>query len=187
MGNGIMGKNEAFLRVSAILVLVLTACLVGLNTQTKTIIFTIQKKATFNDMDALVILVYVASVAAGYNLLQLLYKSSASVCYGGKFEGSETHNIYMAWVCFLLDQIAVYITVAANTAALGASLLALTGEEAFQWTKVCDRFTRFCIQIGGSLLCGCVACILMAVISSVSAFKLFRLYSPKLFLRLKTR
>ncbi|CAI9779642.1 unnamed protein product [Fraxinus pennsylvanica] len=80
---------------------------------------------------------------------------------------------------------AAYIVFAANSAAAQASMLAVTGESSFQWMKVCNRFTRFCIEIGGALLCGYFASIFMVVISSVSAYNLFRFYSPKQFLLLK--
>lgn len=48
-----MGKVEAFLRASAVLMLVLTACLVGTDTQTKAIVYTYTKKATFKALNAL--------------------------------------------------------------------------------------------------------------------------------------
>jgi len=90
------------------------------------------------------------------------------------------------WVCVkICEQIAVYITFSTNTAAAGASLIAVKGSEAFQWVKVCDKFKRFCVQIGGAFLCGYVASILMALVSTISAYKVFRMYSPKGFLRLK--
>ncbi|KAF3452806.1 hypothetical protein FNV43_RR03239 [Rhamnella rubrinervis] len=175
-------KTEILLRICAVLDLVLTACLVRLDTQTKRFTF-FDRKATFRDLDALQVLVYVATVAAGYNLLQLIKCSvSAAVSFEGNWKGSY---LYLAWVCFLLDQIAVYITFMANSAALQASLLAVTGAKDFQWMKLCNTFTRFCVQIGGSLLCGYMACLLMAFTSSISAFNLFRLYSPKRFLLLK--
>ncbi|OIW18667.1 hypothetical protein TanjilG_13419 [Lupinus angustifolius] len=134
-------------------------------------------------MNALKILVYVTSAAAGYNMLQL-FKYYVSAYSRGKFKGSY---IYMAWISLLLDQMAVYITFAANSAALEGSVVAITGSETFQWMKVCNRFTRFCFQIGGAVLCGYVASILMALISIMSTYKVFRMYSPKWFLRLKSR
>ncbi|CAB4262258.1 unnamed protein product [Prunus armeniaca] len=140
-------------------------------------------KATFRDLKALLVLVYVVSVAAGYNLLQL-GKCSKSAWYKENLKGS---NIYVAWLCFLLDQVAVYVTFGANSAALEASVLAIKGAQDFQWMKLCNKYTRFCFQIGGALACGYVACILMAWISLISAFNLFRLYSPKKFLLLKSR
>lgn len=87
----------------------------------------------------------------------------------------------------ICKQIAVYLTFAANTASFEAALLALTGSEALQWMKVCNKFTRFCVQMGGALLCGYVASILMALISTTSAYRVFRMYSPKWFLRLKSK
>ncbi|RDX96165.1 putative xyloglucan endotransglucosylase/hydrolase protein 23 [Mucuna pruriens] len=156
------------------------ACLIAFDTQTKVVFLTIEKKATYKDMSALKISVYVTSAAAGYNLLLLFKHSTWSRI---NFKGSY---LCMAWICFFLDQIAVYMTFAANTATLAASMLAITGSEAFQWLKVCDKFTRFCIQIGVAVLCGYAASILMALISTISAYKVFRMYSPKWFLRLKS-
>ncbi|KAL5149527.1 CASP-like protein 2C1 [Glycine soja] len=175
-----MARGEVCLRVSAILVLVLTACLVALDTQTKVVFISIEKKATYKDLNALKILVYVTCAAAGYNLL-LLCKHS--IWSRKNFKGSY---LCMAWICFSLDQIAVYMTFAANTATMGAAVLAISGSEAFQWLKVCDKFTRFCVEIGGALLCGYAASMLMALISTISAYKVFRMYSPKWFLRLKS-
>ncbi|KAI4335435.1 hypothetical protein L6164_014079 [Bauhinia variegata] len=178
-----MARTEISLRISAILVLVLTACVVAFDTQTKAIIFTIEKKASYRDLYALKILVYVTSAAAGYNLLQLC-KYPALAYFGGIFKGSY---MIVAWISLLLDQIMVYVTFAANSATFEAAMLGVTGAEALQWMKVCNKFTRFCIQIGGALLCCFAASILMAIMASVSAYKLFRMYSPNWFLRLKTK
>lgn len=88
-------------------------------------------------------------------------------------------------VVSIAKQFAAYITFAANSAATVAAVLAITGAEEFQWMKLCNRFTRFCFQMGGALLCGYVASILMALISFISAYNLFRNYSPNRFLHLK--
>ena len=82
-------------------------------------------------------------------------------------------------------QIAVYVTFATNSAALQGSLMAVTGQDDFQWMKLCNKFTRFCVQVGGALVCCYLACIVMILLSSLSAFNLFRLYSPKRFMLLK--
>ncbi|XP_059461263.1 CASP-like protein 2C1 [Corylus avellana] len=175
-----INKINVFLRLSALLFSVLTACLVGLDAQSKRVFFS-EKKATFRDLDALVILVYVESGAACYNLLQLCKFSIPAWSRGN----SKMSFVYVAWVFLLLDQLAAYITFAANSAALEAAFLAVTGANELQWMKLCNRFTRFCIQIGGALICGFLSSLLMAVISSISAFNLFRLYSPKRFLLFK--
>ncbi|XP_050215975.1 CASP-like protein 2C1 [Mercurialis annua] len=173
-------KMEAFLRVFAILMLVLTAILLGLDNQTKTV-FYVEKHVTYKYLKALLVLVYVDAVAAACNLLQL------GRCYlldKGNFKNS--YYIYLAWGSFLLDQIGVYVAFAATSAALEHSVLVVTGAEAFSWLKWCNKFSRFCIQVGGALLCGYLACIIMTIISVISAFNLFRLYSPKHILHLKT-
>lgn len=48
-----MAKGEVLLRVSAILFLVSTACIVAFDTETKVVILMIKKKATYKDLDAL--------------------------------------------------------------------------------------------------------------------------------------
>lgn len=48
-----IAKAEACLRVTAILFLVLTTCLVAFDSETKVVILSIEKKATYKDMKAL--------------------------------------------------------------------------------------------------------------------------------------
>ncbi|KAJ9141415.1 hypothetical protein P3X46_031954 [Hevea brasiliensis] len=175
-------KIEAVLRLCAILLLVLVACLVGLDSQTKSLVY-LEKTVTYKDLKALQALVYVNSVAACYNLIQLISRGSFLARYKGSFKSSYR---YVDWGCYLLDQTAVYITFAATSAALEHSVLVVTGAEAMQWMKWCNKFTRFCDQIGGALICSYIACAFMGFISSISALNLFRLYSPKHFLLLKT-
>ncbi|KAF7147419.1 hypothetical protein RHSIM_Rhsim03G0263900 [Rhododendron simsii] len=136
------------------------------------------------------VLVWVDSVAAGYNLLHLLFRSSlCSSRFKGKNIPLVSHHShpYMAWFCFFLDQATVYVVFAVNSAAMEASFLAVTGSSIFQWMKVCNRFTKFCVQIGGAFLSGIVASVLLIALSFLSAFSLFRLYSPSRFLLLKSR
>ncbi|KAK9210442.1 hypothetical protein WN944_002812 [Citrus x changshan-huyou] len=80
----------------------------------------------------------------------------------------------------------VYIAFGTNSAAVEHSVLALSGMKEFQWMKWCNKFTRFCFQIGGALVSGYAACALMVLATSISAFNLFRLYSSEKFLRLKS-
>ncbi|XP_056176734.1 CASP-like protein 2C1 isoform X2 [Syzygium oleosum] len=95
-------KTEALLRVCAILLLVLTACLVAMDAQTKLIVYTYAKKATFRDLNALPVLVYIDGVVAGYNLLQLS-RCSVSACYKREIQSPLLKNL--SWVHFLLDQL----------------------------------------------------------------------------------
>ncbi|CDP02964.1 unnamed protein product [Coffea canephora] len=162
------------LRLFATSSLVLTACLVAFDSQTKLLFYSMVRKASFRDLKALSILVWVASAAAAYNVLQIL--RSRLFPQMGK---------NLAWFGYLLDQAVAYLVFAANSAALQGCVFAVSGQSNFGWMKVCDKYTRFCIQIGGALICGYAACLAMAVISALSAYGLFRLYSPKHFLQLK--
>ncbi|TYK10852.1 CASP-like protein 2C1 [Cucumis melo var. makuwa] len=82
--------------------------------------------------------------------------------------------------------VAAYLTFASNTAGMEAAFLAVTGAHDFQWMKLCNRFHRFCYQVGGAFLCGYAAFFALLLISFISAFNLFRHYSPNHFLRLKS-
>ncbi|KAL3532838.1 hypothetical protein ACH5RR_006359 [Cinchona calisaya] len=155
------------LRLLATSLLVLTACLVALDSETKIVFDVIVKKATFRDLNILFVLVWIDSAAAAYNVLQVL---RCCVFSGPKVDKN------LAWLCYLLDQAVAYIVFATSSAALQGSLFAVTGNSHFQWMKLCNIFTRFCFQIGGALICGFVACLVLLAISSVSAYTLFRLY-----------
>ncbi|KAM7472802.1 hypothetical protein LguiA_010985 [Lonicera macranthoides] len=177
-------KIEALLRICVTLLFLITACVVRFDTQTKTLFYSFTRKATFRDLNVLFILVFIESAAAAYNMLQLVKCLLSSSGFKGDTNGL---NKNIAWACFLLDQAVVYITFAANTAAVEASVVAITGADSFAWMKLCNKYTRFCVQIGGAIFCGYFASIFMAILSSISAFNLFRLYSPKQFLLLKPK
>nr|XP_004242688.1 CASP-like protein 2C1 [Solanum lycopersicum] len=176
-------RVEFLLRLLAILLLVLTACLVGFDSQTKVVFLTVQIKANFKYLGALSVLVWIDAAAAIYNVLQLLRCFFIAT---SKVDIKQiSHKNY--WFFFLLDQVVVYIVFAANSAAIEASAIALIGIKSLQWMKICNRFTRFCIQIGAALILGYIAVLILFLVSSISAFQLFRLYSPKHFLKLKTK
>ncbi|KAK1291457.1 hypothetical protein QJS10_CPB17g00058 [Acorus calamus] len=170
------GVVESLLRILSAVAAVATACVVGFDRQTKTIFFGYAKTATVKDLKALWILMIVASVSAGYHLLQLsrymisawLGKTSKGCC-----------NKYAAWACYVLDQGVMYVMFASTCAGTQASLLAVTGESDLQWQKLCNMYTRFCIQIGGGLFCGLVASLMMSLVSLISANRLFKLYLCK--------
>lgn len=118
----------------------------------------------------------------------ILVSHIALLIYGSCLLNARVFRINSRLIFFFFNifkQLAAYITFAANSAAFEAAFLAVTGANELQWMKLCNRFTRFCIQIGGALICGFLSSLLMAVISSISAFNLFRLYSPKRLLLFK--
>ncbi|KAJ0984225.1 hypothetical protein J5N97_002581 [Dioscorea zingiberensis] len=166
-----MEKAEGILRLTSMVLATMTALLIGLSTQTKTVLF-IEKKATAKDLQALWVATIVASVAAGYQLIQFC-RCLALTWF------SETPcqcTLLLAWISFLLDQGMTYLMFASIAAAVQASLIALTGLKVFQWTKLCNIYTRFCFEIGGGIVCGLVTLLPMVVISSISASRLSKLY-----------
>ncbi|KAJ8767359.1 hypothetical protein K2173_017403 [Erythroxylum novogranatense] len=164
-------KVEGFLRLGSIVLLIMTACMVRLDSQKKFMLY-LEREVTYKYLKAL--------AALFLRLYPLPIKASAITypllaSYKGNSKGSYS---FLAWCSYLLDQLAVYITFATTTAALEHSILVLTGAEVFQWMSWCNKFTRYCFQIGGGLFAGYAACVLMALISVISANNLFRLYSP---------
>ncbi|XP_062229447.1 CASP-like protein 2C1 [Phragmites australis] len=169
-------KAEGVLRGACAALAAAAALLVGLSTQTETVLL-VRKKATVKDVQALWVLAVAAGAAAGYHLLQLLK------CFylGRRFAVSPCRNSRaLAWTCLLLDKACAYTTFAATVAATQACMIALEGAHAVQWTKLCNIYTRFCEQIAGSLALGMLAAAGTAVASAVSARNLFRLYPSQL-------
>uniref|UniRef100_A0A0E0ACQ8 CASP-like protein n=1 Tax=Oryza glumipatula TaxID=40148 RepID=A0A0E0ACQ8_9ORYZ len=169
-------KTEGLLRGACALLAAAAALLVGLNTQTETVLF-IRKKATVKDVQALWVLAMAAAAAAGYHLLQLLRCFYLSRFADGK---PCRHRRAIAWLCFLLDKGCAYMTFATTVAAAQACVVALYGTHALQWTKLCNIYTRFCEQVAGSLVCAMLAAVGTALLSVVSARNLFRLYPSML-------
>ncbi|KAJ3708002.1 hypothetical protein LUZ61_011707 [Rhynchospora tenuis] len=167
-------KVEVALRFVCMVLGAMTALLMGLNAQTKTVFF-IQRKASAKDIEALWILTMVAAAAAGYNFLQLLRCIYSSV----QKESSCCSNRAVAWFCFVLDQAAVYAVFSTTLAALQGAMIALTGIHSLQWSKLCNIYSRFCVQVGGSLFCSFMTALAMALVASVSAYRLFRLYPSR--------
>ncbi|KAK3130978.1 hypothetical protein QOZ80_6BG0500470 [Eleusine coracana subsp. coracana] len=171
-------KAEGVLRGACAALAAAAALLVGLSTQTETVLL-VRKKATVKDVQALWVLAMAAAAAAGYHLLQLL----KCLYLGRRFAASPCcrNSRALAWTCLLLDKACAYTTFATTVAAAQACMIALEGAHAVQWTKLCNIYTRFCEQIAGSLALGMLAAAGTAVASAVSARNVFRLYpsSPR--------
>ncbi|KAJ6756772.1 NITRATE FORMATE IRON DEHYDROGENASE [Salix purpurea] len=128
---------------------VLAAVLVGTDTQVKEI-FSIQKKARFTDMKALVFLVAANEV----------------LCLADP----------LAWVIFSGDQMMAYLTVSAVAAAAQSAAFAKLGQPDLQWMKICNMYGEFCNQVGEGIASATLVSASMVVLSCISAFSLFRLY-----------
>lgn len=148
---------------------VLAAVLVGTDTQVKEI-FSIQKKARFTDMKALVFLVAANGIAAAYSLVQGVR------CVVGMVKGSVLFSKPLAWAIFSGDQMMAYLTMSAVAAAAQSSVFAKLGQPDLQWMKVCTMYGKFCNQVGEGIASALLVSVSMVVLSCISAFSLFRLY-----------
>ncbi|CAN7118657.1 unnamed protein product, partial [Brassica rapa subsp. narinosa] len=162
--------TELLLRCSATALALLALILIVTNTQVKQI-FTIEKRAKYTDMKALVFLVVANGIAAAYSLLQSVR------CVVGSMKGSVLFNKSLAWAIFLSDQQAVaYMSVAAIAASAESGLIGIRGEDELQWMKVCNMFGKFCNRAAGGTASALLASVAMVFVSCLSAFSLFRLY-----------
>lgn len=163
---------EGFLRLVSLALTAVTALLLGLDRQTKQIIFTVERTADVRSLRALWVLTLTASAAAGYNLLQL------GKCVAvAKFARDKVPcRRWEAWLCFALDQVAMYAVLATAASAMQGSLVAVVGSREMQWTKICNIYTRFCHQVGGGLVCAMGATAFMTMVSMLSSQHLVQLY-----------
>ncbi|XP_009136766.1 CASP-like protein 2B1 [Brassica rapa] len=161
--------TELLLRCSATALALLALILIVTNTQVKQI-FTIEKRAKYTDMKALVFLVVANGIAAAYSLLQSVR------CVVGSVKGSVLFNKSLAWAIFLSDQAVAYMSVAAIAASAESGLIGIRGEDELQWMKVCNMFGKFCNRAAGGTASAVLASVAMVFVSSISAFSLFRLY-----------
>ncbi|WOL17370.1 CASP-like protein 2C1 [Canna indica] len=149
----------------------MAALVVGLATETETVVM-IKKRATVKDLDVLWKMTIVTSATAGYHLLHLL-RCMALVWHG---KNPSQDNKFVAWFYFVLDQGVTYATFGVTMAGLEVAFVAAFGVSELQWSRLCNIYTRFCVEIGGGLFCGLVASLAMAIVASISAYHLFRLY-----------
>ncbi|VVA30660.1 PREDICTED: CASP [Prunus dulcis] len=148
---------------------VIAAALVGTDTQVKEI-FTIQKKAKFTDMKALVFLVIVNGIIAAYSLVQVLR------CVVSMVRGNVLFSKPIAWIIFSGDQVMAYVSVAAVGAAAQSAVFAKLGQSELQWMKICNMYDKFCNQVGEGIASALLVSLSTVVLSCISAFNLFRLY-----------
>ncbi|KAL5212387.1 hypothetical protein ABZP36_023234 [Zizania latifolia] len=161
-------RAEMLLRGACVAMAAAAALLLGFSAQTKTVLF-VRKTAVAKDVQALWVLTVAAAAAAGYHFAQLARCFYCSAGAGGRAA---------VWTSFLLDKGCAYMVFASTAAALQACMVALTGVDALQWSKLCNIYTRFCEQAAAGMLCSLLAAAGMAILSAFSARHLFCLYSP---------
>ncbi|KAM0828853.1 hypothetical protein ACQ4PT_067272 [Festuca glaucescens] len=149
------------------------AALVATDSQTQTF-FSMERRARFTDMKALVLLVAANGAAAGYSLLQAGRCAVAMARGGGGALALSSRAL--AWAVFSGDQLLAYAMLAATAAALQSSLLGKLGQPELQWMGICGLYGAFCRQVSVALACAVVAVLATVLLASFSAFNLFRLY-----------
>ncbi|KAL9254042.1 CASP-like protein [Drosera capensis] len=167
---------ELVLRILICVLGVLAAALVGSDSQVR-VFFSIEKKAKFTDMKSMVqllcdfrFLVAANGIAATYSLIQVLR------CVVSMIRGTVLFSKSQAWIIFSGDQAVAYLSLSALAAASQSSIYGKQGQEEFQWIKLCNMYGKFCNQAGEGVASAVVVTLSMAIVSSISAYSLFRLY-----------
>ncbi|KAG8093191.1 hypothetical protein GUJ93_ZPchr0012g21217 [Zizania palustris] len=156
----------------------LAAALVATGSQTRTF-FSLERKARYTDMKALVLLVAAQGAAAGYSLLQAARCVATMARRRGGGSGSGvmgSRSRAAAWCVFSFDQAVAYVLMAATAAALQSSLLGKRGQLELQWMGICDLYGAFCRRVGEGLACAVASGLAAVLLAALSAFNLFRLY-----------
>ncbi|KAF9590389.1 hypothetical protein IFM89_034182 [Coptis chinensis] len=148
---------------------VLAAVLIGSDSQVK-VIFSINKKAKFTDVKALMFLVIANGIVAAYSLIQ------GFRCVVSMIRGSVLFNKPLAWAIFSGDQVMAYLSLAAVAAAVQSAVFAELGQPELQWMKICNMYGKFCTQVGEGIASALIVSLSMVSLSCLSAFNLFRLY-----------
>ncbi|XP_039136568.1 CASP-like protein 2B1, partial [Dioscorea cayenensis subsp. rotundata] len=147
-----------------------SALLIATDSQVRTI-FSVEKKARFTDMKALVFLVVANGLAVVYSLIQ------GFRCIMNMVKGGMLLSKPLAWAIFSCDQIMAYVTVAAVAAAAQTAVLGDLGQRQLQWMKICNLYGKFCNKVGEGIVIAFLVSLSMQCLSCISAFKLFRLYN----------
>ncbi|CAN4105983.1 unnamed protein product [Withania somnifera] len=160
---------ELTLRCLILGLAIVGAVLIGSDSQVK-VIFTIKKEAKFTDMKVLVFLVIANGLAAAYSLIQVVR------CIFSMIRGSVLFSKPLAWAIFSGDQLMAYLILAAVAAAAQSGVISKVGQPQLQWMKVCNLYGKFCNQVGEGIASSAIVSLSMILLSSLSAFSLFRLY-----------
>ncbi|KAL9254884.1 CASP-like protein [Drosera capensis] len=161
--------TELVFRILICVLGVLAAVLVGSDSQVR-VFFSIEKKAKFTDMKSMVFLVVANGIAATYSLIQVLR------CVVSMIRGTVLFSKSLAWVIFSGDQAVAYLSFSSLAAVSQSSIYGKQGQEEFQWIKICNMYGKFCNQAGEGVASAVVVTLSMAIVSSISAYSLFRLY-----------
>ena len=153
------------------------AALVATDSQTMTF-FSMERRAKYTDMKALVLLVAANGAAAGYSLLQA-GRCAVAMAKGGGHGALALSSRALAWAVFSGDQLLAYGLLAVTAAALQSSLLGKLGQPELQWMGICGLYGAFCRQVGVAIACAVVAVLATTLLASFSAFNLFRLYGGR--------
>ncbi|KAE8726358.1 CASP-like protein 1D1 [Hibiscus syriacus] len=122
--------------------------------------------AKFNHSPALIYFVAALSVTGLYSIITTL----ASVSVILKPVYSKTFLLAFAF----LDVVFVGIVASATGAAGGVAYIGLKGNSHVGWTKICNVYSKFCRYNASSIALALFAAILLALLSMMSTFKLYK-------------
>ncbi|KAH9555364.1 hypothetical protein CY35_08G110700 [Sphagnum magellanicum] len=128
----------------------------------------IPKKAYYSLFTSFKYLVWANAVAAVVALVQLIIV--VAISRQSKAGG---------WITLLVDQAVAYVLLAAAAASTEVAYVAKHGINYIGWNEQCSNYHRFCMRVGISLVLTYMATLMFAILTLMSAHRLFSLQSTK--------
>ncbi|XP_009630064.1 CASP-like protein 1E2 [Nicotiana tabacum] len=138
------------LRFLAFVLTLVAAIVLGVDKQTTVVAvqlvptlpaINVRATAKWHHMSAFVYFVIVNAIACAYAVISLVL----SLANRGKKKG-------LSLMIILLDLITVALLFSGGGAALAVGLIGYKGNSHVRWTKVCDKFDRFCGQVAAAIV-----------------------------------
>ncbi|MCO5573830.1 hypothetical protein L7F22_027605 [Adiantum nelumboides] len=126
----------------------------------------ITEDVKYSDTSGFVYLAYTNILVAAYGLV--VFAALIPSALGKSCSGKCSR-----WTIFVLDQVLAYVLLSAVSAATEVLYLAENGMSKTQWEALCPIYGFFCHMITASVAIGCIAVVLLAVLSIGSAHGLF--------------
>ncbi|KAL2641914.1 hypothetical protein R1flu_009501 [Riccia fluitans] len=163
-----MSKAAIVLRFVAVALCVTSLATMVTDKQTHDFVLTpdvvISKTAKYSSVVAIVAFVYTNAAVAGYSLLQAAFTLMTKSLPTSKLQ---------LWSTFVLDQLVVYVLLGVVGAATEVAYVAEQGEDKILWASQCENYTRFCSQVGASVIFCFMGILTLAAIAAISAKQLF--------------
>ncbi|KAK7293371.1 hypothetical protein RJT34_16236 [Clitoria ternatea] len=119
----------------------------------------------YNNLSGLKYLVLISVLCACYALV-------AAACSWIRYLVSK------AWIFFVSDQMAAYLTITSAAAVMEIYYLVYNGAKEDSWSEGCSSYGRFCTKVKLALILHTITFCCFFVLAMISAFRAFSVFDP---------